>query len=72
MNLDQARKLGWFNPEYDRPDAGEKILLCDSTGLLCMGIYHALRDGVVDIDGKNGNRIDWSDVYEWIPYPAEI
>lgn len=58
----------WINPEKDRPKPQDKIIFTDEIGLF-WGYYEATGSGIVTVEGKKKDRINWEDIYEWIPYP---
>lgn len=62
------KRLKWYNAEHDKPIAGQEIIFIDNVGM-CKGIYHAIRDGVVYVEGKESDTIEWQDIFQWIEYP---
>jgi hypothetical protein len=60
----------WIEPESVRPIAGQKIIFVDAVGMFS-GVYQPIKTGVVYVDGKMTDAVDWEDVYQWIPYPTE-
>jgi len=67
----EANKTTWNDPEKQRPYAGATIIFIDSVGLF-KGDFHPIKNGVVWIEGKKSDTIQWDDVFQWIYYPEEF
>jgi hypothetical protein len=61
-------RLKWYNSEQDKPIAGQEIIFIDNVGMY-KGTYHAIRDGVVYVENKASDTIEWEDIFQWIEYP---
>lgn len=64
-------KFRWFDPEKEKPLTGQKIIFIDAIGLY-MGTFQALRCGVVYVEDKLTDIIEWGNIHQWIPYPDEF
>jgi len=62
--------LRWFDAEQHKPLAGQEIIFIDAVGMY-KGIFHFIRAGVVYVEGKEADTIEWEDIYQWIVFPDE-
>lgn len=60
----------WIDAEIERPTTGQEIIFINAIGM-CKGTFHTIGDGVVYVDNKQTDIINFDSIYQWIPYPKE-
>lgn len=70
-NTDPRLKITWFDAEKQFPFAGQHIVFNDAVGMFS-GVFHAQGSGVVHVAGNAIDKVQWENVYSWIPHPEEV
>ena len=58
----------WINAEEKRPKSGQEIIFNDIVGMF-RGIYYNHGNGVVQVDGKKSDTLQWHEIDSWIEHP---